>query len=242
MAEILIENLTFAYQKNHAVLQNINLKIDSGESVGIIGANGVGKSTLLKILIGLLPEYEGNVKIGEDTVSKKNLSAIRKRIGYVFQDSESQLFLPTVYEDVAFGPQNYGYAKEEVGKRVQEALEKVGISHLAERQIYRLSGGQKKLASIAAILALTPEIILFDEPTIALDPKNRRNLIQVVNELEGTKVIASHDLDMIWDTCDRAVLLSENRIICDGNAKEILSDKNLLEQYGLELPLSLQRK
>ncbi len=242
MTKILIENLTFAYQKNNPVLRRINLEISSGESVGIIGANGAGKSTLLKILIGLLPEYEGNVKIGENTVSKKNLGEIRRQAGYVFQDSESQLFLSTVYEDVAFGPKNYGYPKEEVQKRVFEALTKTGIENLAQRPIYSLSGGQKKLASIATILALTPEIILLDEPSIALDPKNRRNLIRVINEIEGTKVIASHDLDMVWDTCSRVVLLSENQIIRDGNAKEILSDQELLETHGLELPLSLQRK
>ena len=242
MTKILIENLTFAYQKNNPVLRGINLEISSGESVGIIGANGAGKSTLLKILIGLLPEYEGNVKIGENTVSKKNLGEIRRQAGYVFQDSESQLFLSTVYEDVAFGPKNYGYSKEEVRKRVFEALTKTGIENLAQRPIYSLSGGQKKLASIATILALTPEIILLDEPSIALDPKNRRNLIRVINEIERTKVIASHDLDMVWDTCSRVVLLSENQIIRDGNAKEILSDQELLETHGLELPLSLQRK
>ena len=143
---------------------------------------------------------------------------------------------------MAFGPKNYGYPKEEVQKRVFEALTKTGIENLAQRPIYSLSGGQKKLASIATILALTPEIILLDEPSIALDPKNRRNLIRVINEIEGTKVIASHDLDMVWDTCSRVVLLSENQIIRDGNAKEILSDQELLETHGLELPLSLQRK
>jgi cobalt/nickel transport system ATP-binding protein len=173
-------------------------------------------------------------------VNKKNLNEIRKKTGYVFQDSDSQLFMSTVFEDVAFGPRNYGVPEPEVKKRVMEALNKVHIEELRDRQIYRMSGGQKKLASIATILSMEPEIILLDEPSIALDPKNRRNLIGILNEMPETKIIASHDLDMILDTCDETILLADGSVVSSGPTEEILKNKELLEKYGLELPLCMQ--
>ena len=170
---------------------------------------------------------------------KENLSHIREHVGYVFQDSDSQLFLSTVEEDVAFGPKNYGLSDEEVKRRVEEALEKVHITHLRGKHNYKLSGGEKKLAAIATILSMEPDIIIMDEPSIALDPRNRRNLIGILNEISALKIITSHDLDFIMDTCSRALLLDEGRIIADGDVKEVLTDKKLLEEHGLELPLSL---
>lgn len=170
-------------------------------------------------------------------VEKKNLAKIREKTGYVFQDSESQLFMSNVYEDVAFAPRNYGYSEEEVKKRTEKALEMVHIQDIKEKQIYRLSGGQKKLASIATILSTNPEIILLDEPSVALDPRNRRNLIHILRELPGMKVIASHDMDLIWDTCSRIILMSGGRIIADGDTKKILTNRELLEEHGLELPM-----
>lgn len=241
MNEIAIENLSFAYGNGIEVLHDITLTVNKGENVGLIGANGAGKSTLLKLLVGLADGYRGNIRLDGLAVEKKNLAAIRAKTGYVFQDSESQLFLATVYEDVAFGPRNYGYAEEEVDRRVMEALGKVHLEELKERQIYRMSGGQKKLASIATILSMEPEIMLLDEPSVTLDPKNRRGLIHILNTIKETKIIASHDLDMIWDTCERTILLSEGKVIRDGKTQEILRDKALLEANGLELPLSMQR-
>ena len=175
-------------------------------------------------------------------VNKKNLSHIREHVGYVFQDSDSQLFLSTVGEDVAFGPQNYNLPDEEVKRRVDEALDKVHISHLRNKHNYKLSGGEKKLAAIATILSMEPDIIIMDEPSIALDPRNRRNLIGILNEIGALKIITSHDLDFIMDTCSRALLLDEGRIIADGSVKEILTDKKLLEEHGLELPLSMTNR
>ena len=169
----------------------------------------------------------------EKDLLKEKLAKIRERIGYVFQDSDSQLFMSTVYEDVAFGPRNYGYSKEEVDERVMHALEMVHIEELKDRQIYRMSGGQKKLASLATILAMQPEIILLDEPSVALDPRNRRNLISILNELPGLKFIATHDLDMVEQTCERTILLSDGVIAKDGLTREILEDKKLLEESGL---------
>lgn len=241
MGIIEIDHLTFAYPAGKNILNDISFSLNENETIGLIGANGVGKSTILKLMVGLIGGYQGRMSIGGLCVEKKNYTRIREQIGYVFQDSDSQLFLSTVYEDVAFGPRNYGYSREEVERRVMEALRAVHIEELKDRQIYKMSGGQKKLASIAAILSMKPKILLLDEPSVTLDPRNRRNLIHILDEMEGTKIIATHDLDMILDTCKRTVLLANGKIICDGNTEEILRDKQLLEENGLELPLSISR-
>ncbi len=237
-----LKNVSFSYISNIEVLSNINLNINKNESIGIIGANGVGKSTLLKLLVGLELGYTGEIFIDDVKVEKKKLSEIRQKIGYVFQDSDSQLFMPTIYEDVAFAPKNYGFSEEEVQNRTIEALKNVGIEDLKDKPIYHLSGGQKKLASIATVLSMKPDILIFDEPTIALDPRNRRKFIEVLNSLSGTKIVASHDLDLIYDTCEKTILISDGKIIKNGSTKEILNDKELLEDNGLELPLSLIKR
>ena len=236
-----IEHLDFSYEKNEQILFDITFSAKDGESIGLIGANGIGKSTLLKLMVGLYTDYSGRLEVAGHAVNSKNLYHIREHIGYVFQDSDSQLFMSTVEDDVAFGPKNYGYPKEEVDKRVSEALKRVHIEHLAKKQNYKLSGGEKKLSAIATILSMEPDIILMDEPSIALDPRNRRNLIGVLNEIDRLKLIASHDLDFIMDTCERVILLDEGRIKKDGSTKEILTDKELLESSGLELPLRYQQ-
>lgn len=239
---IKIEHLRFCYRADRYVLDDISLSVKKGESVGIIGSNGVGKSTFLKILVGLLPAYEGTVQIAGLLLEKRNYGEIRRKMGYVFQDSDSQLFMNTVREDVSFGPLNYGFSQEEVKRSVEEALRKTHLEHLADRHVYRLSGGEKKLAAIAGILALQQEegIILMDEPSVSLDPANRENLIQVIRQLRGAKLLASHDLDFIYDTCDRTVVLSGGKIVYDGDTKEVLRDKKFLEEYGLRLPLSFR--
>lgn len=235
------KNLSFSYEEDKAILKNINFRTNSHhEAIGIIGANGVGKSTLLKILVGLNLDFTGEVNIESIPVTKKTLGLIREKIGYVFQDSDSQLFMQTVYDDVAFQPRNYGLDEATVEKRVNQALNMVGIAHMKDKKIYKMSGGEKKLASIATILSMTPNIILMDEPSIALDPKNRRNLINILNQFDHIKIIASHDLDMVLDTCSRTILMANGTIIKDGSTKDILTDKVLLEENGLELPLCLQ--
>lgn len=178
-----IENLSFSYEKEQQVLSGINMTAHDGESIGIIGANGIGKSTLMKLLVGLFLDYEGTLEVAGHAVNKKNLNHIREHIGYVFQDSDNQLFLSTVEDDVAFGPRNYGLSEEEVERKVTEALKKVHIETLRDKQTYKLSGGEKKLASIATILSMEPDIIIMDEPSIALDPRNRKNLIKILNEI-----------------------------------------------------------
>ncbi len=234
-----VEQVSFEYEKGNPILQDLNLHVDKGESVGIVGANGVGKSTFLRLLVGLNLNFEGEIFIEGTPVKKDTLPEIRKKIGYVFQDSESQLFLSTAFEDIAFAPRNYGLPEDEVTRRVNHALEETGILYLRDKQIFKMSGGEKKLVSIATILSMMPDIILMDEPSIALDPKNRRNLIRILNSFDQVKIIASHDLDMILDTCERTILMSDGKIICDGRTKEILRDQKLLEDHGLELPLCL---
>lgn len=236
------KDLEYTYEAGNEVLKGITIEAHQGESIGLIGANGIGKSTFLKLLVGLLLDYKGELKIAAHDMNKKNLNHIREHIGYVFQDSDNQLFMTRVAEDIAFGPRNYGLSPAEVEERVEYALRQTHIEKLRDQQIYRLSGGEKKLAAIATVLAMKPDIMLLDEPSVALDPKNRRNLINLLNEITTLKIIASHDLDFIYDTCDRTILMHEGRIMADGSTKEILLDKDLLEKCGLELPLSFQRR
>lgn len=237
-----IKNLTFTYPdtKNNIVLKDLNLSIESNERVGLIGPNGVGKSTLLKILVGLLGEFE-NITVSNLNLKKKNFKDIRKQVGYIFQDSDSQLFMPTVYSDVSFAAKNYGYSSVDVKKRSEQALNQVGLLEKSDRLIYQLSGGEKKLVAIAGILTLEPKILLMDEPSSALDPKNRKNLIRILNELNCSLFIASHDLDFIYDTCDRVVLLHDGKIKKEGSVEQILKDEELLKACDLELPLRFQK-
>lgn len=237
-----VENLNFGYEKGKEVLKNISFHAGETDSIGLVGANGVGKSTLLKLLVGLDLGFAGSIRVEEIPVQKETLPQIREKIGYVFQDSDSQLFMATAYQDIAFAPRNYGLPEDEVERRVNRALEMTGITHLRDKQIFKMSGGEKKLVSIATILSMTPEIILMDEPSVALDPKNRRNLIRILNSYSHLKIIASHDLDMILDTCKRTILMANGEIICDGPTEKILSDRELLETNGLELPLCMQRR
>lgn len=237
-----MENVSYGYEKGKEVLKNLSFHGGETDSIGVVGANGVGKSTFLKLLVGLNLDYTGSIRIEDIPVQKETLPQIREKIGYVFQDSDSQLFMSTAYQDIAFAPRNYGLPEDEVARRVDKALEMTGITHLKDKQIFKMSGGEKKLVSIATILSMTPDIILMDEPSIALDPRNRRNLIRILNAFEHLKIIASHDLDMILDTCKRTVLMSGGEIICDGFTEEILTDRELLEANGLELPLCLQKR
>ena len=196
---ISVSHLSFGYDRKRMVLENINFQLKKGESVGLVGANGVGKSTLLRILVGLNTGFQGDVMVNNIPLEKKNLKTIRKNVGYVFQDADSQLFMSTVFDDVAFAPRNYGMSEAEVNEKTMEALKVVHIEQLKDKQIYKLSGGEKKLASIATILSTEPDVILMDEPSVALDPKNRRNLINILNQLNQAKIIASHDLNMIME-------------------------------------------
>lgn len=240
MVGLEVKEISFGYENKQKILREISFTANANEAIGIVGANGVGKSTLLKMMVGLLPIPSGEIFVEGVKLTEENLPKIREKMGFVFQDSDNQLFMPTVYEDIAFAPRNYGYLADEVDARVQHAMELTNTTHLAKKQIYKMSGGEKKLVSIATVLSMMPDIILMDEPTIALDPRNRRNLINILNSFSQIKIIASHDLDFILDTCERTILLSEGKIVCDGLTQEILTDRELMENNGLELPLRYQ--
>jgi len=233
-----LKNISFSYESGREVLHNVSFSLADGEAVGLIGANGAGKSTLLRILLGLLP-CRGEAVVDGKRVEKQNLAEIRRALGYVLQDSDSQMFMPTVWEDMLFGPLNYGLTRAEAEARAAAALETLGVAELKDRYNHKLSGGEKRMAAIAVVLAMEPKAILMDEPTTALDPVNRRAVIRAVNALPQTKLIASHDLDMIWDTCSRVILLSGGRVAADGPAEAILTDRALLEANRMELPLSV---
>ncbi len=234
-----VTDLSYTYPGGETVFSGLSFSVKEGESVGIIGPNGAGKSTLLKLLAGLLLPYGGSAVISGTPIEKKTLKDVRRKLGYVFQDSDSQLFMRTVEEDVAFAPQNYGFTKEETEARVQHALELVHMEAFRKRSVYRLSGGEKKLASLATVLSVSPEVLLLDEPYTALDPRNRANLIGVMNELPYTKLIAGHDLDLIWDCCERTIFLSGGRIIYDGATDALMRDTAFLNENGLLPPLSM---
>lgn len=234
------QNVKFSYESGKDVIHDMSFRIEKGESVGLIGANGAGKSTIMKLLLGLLQAVDGKVLIDGTEVKKETLGEIRAKLGFVLQNSDNQMFMPTVYEDMIFGPLNYGLSREVVDKRVDEVLERLGLEYLKHRYNHKISGGEKRMGAIATILAMEPAAILMDEPTSALDPYNRRLVINTIRELDQTKLIASHDLDMILDTCDRVILISGGRVAADGPAAEILSNKELLEANRMELPLRMQ--
>lgn len=241
---ISFENLSFSYDNVNPVLNNISFSINDGESVGLVGANGAGKSTLMKCLLGLLP-FNGKITAGGTEVCEKNFKEIRKNIGFVFQNSDNQMFMPSVIEDIIFGLVNYGMHKDEAEKKADKILADLNISELKTRRNHTLSGGEKRMAAIATVLAMEPQILMMDEPTSTLDPYNRRQIIKTVNSLSQTKIIASHDLDMILETCSRVILLSAgsqsgNKIAADGPAEEILKDRELLEAHRMELPFKFQ--
>ena len=232
------QHVSFAYEKDRPVLQDLSFRIEKGEAVGLIGANGAGKSSVMKLLLGLL-QGEGKILVDGVEVRKDTLAEIRRKLGFVLQNSDNQMFMPTVYEDMMFAPLNYMLTREEAEARVDAVLARLHLEHLKHRYNHKISGGEKRMAAIATVLAMEPEAVLMDEPTSALDPYNRRIVINTIRELDQTRIITSHDLDMILDTCDRVILLSEGKIVADGKASALLRDRELLERHRMELPLSI---
>ena len=240
MSHHLVEarELTFAYPDGTPALHGVSCRFTHGESVGIVGANGAGKSTLLLHFNGLLLPQSGEVRIGELPVTPGTRAQIHRTVGYVFQDADDQLFMPTVEEDVAFGPLNMGLPAEEVRVRVRAALEAVGAAQLAGRTPYRLSGGEKRAVAIAGVLAMSPSILVLDEPSAGLDPAARRRLIALLRTFTHTRIIATHDLDLVLDVCTRVLVLRDGRVQADGPPAAIFADAALLNRCGLESPLS----
>jgi len=233
-----IKNLSYSYPDGTIALKNIDLNVSQGDTLGIVGPNGAGKSTLLLHLNGIL-KANGNIKVLDSELNEKNLKLIRSKVGMVFQDPDNQLFMPTVFEDVAFGPLNMGFSKDEVKAVVRKALEKVDMLDAIGRISHHLSFGEKKRIAIATVLSMNPEILVLDEPTSNLDPKHRRELIKFLKDLDITKIIATHDLEMVLDICSRVVLIDNGAVIASGDTAEILSNKTLLESHSLEVPLSI---
>lgn len=233
-----IENLQVAYGGIQA-LRGIDMEVPDGKIVTLIGANGAGKSTLMKLLLGLV-QGQGRITVDGVTVESTNLPQVRRSLGCVLQNSDNQMFMPTVYEDMMFGPLNAMVPREEAERQVDEVLSALDITALKHRHNHRLSGGEKRMAAIATVLAMNPAAVLMDEPTSALDPYYRRVVIRAIGNMEQTKLIAAHDLDMIWDTCQRVILLDGGEIMADGPKETILRDKKLLEQHHMELPLRFQ--
>lgn len=229
-----IKNLNYTYPDGTEALKSINLDIFAGESLGIIGPNGAGKSTLLLHLNGILKD-KGQIKILGLEISEQNLPLIRSKVGLVFQDPDNQLFMPTVFDDVSFGPLNMGLAKQEVISYVQSALKEVDMLDSIKRTSHHLSFGEKKRISLATVLSMHPEILVLDEPSSNLDPKHRRQFINLLKKLNITKIIATHDLDLIAETCLRVALLDKGKIVAVGNTIDILMNKNLLETHSLEM-------
>jgi cobalt/nickel transport system ATP-binding protein len=235
-----VEDLAFRYPDGTAALRGVSFTIRHGESVAVVGANGAGKSTLLLHLNGYLAPAEGKVRVGDFPLTRSTVGEVRRTVGMVFQDPDDQLFMPTVGEDVAFGPVNLGLPPEEVEARVSEALARVGASGLRDRAPYHLSGGEKRVAAIATVLAMSPSILVMDEPSSNLDPRARRRLIELLAGFEHTRIVATHDLDMVLDLCERTIVMAEGRVTADGPTAEIFSDEALLAASGLEQPLRMQ--
>ncbi len=260
------ESLSYRYGSEKLALKSLDLEIPAGQCVALVGPNGAGKSTLLLHLNGILPEphhkwlgmlahehssgqrsdsqqvtSSGGVWIDGIRISKKTAPEIRRRVGLVFQDPDDQLFAMTVLEDVAFGPMNHGMTRSEALDLAQECLSQVGLAHVGQRSPNQLSFGERKRVCLAGVLACRPTILVMDEPTANLDPRARRRFLELIAGLSMTKFLATHDLEMVLEVCDRAVLLDEGSIVADDLPRVVLSDRELVEKHGLEVPPSLAR-
>lgn len=234
--DIQINRVSFTYPDGHLALKNVSAQLRKGEKVALVGPNGAGKSTLLAHLNGIVEKQKGQLAICGLEVVKQNLGKIRALVGLVFQSPDDQLFSPTVYDDVAFGPIYQGLPANEVHTRVIEALQKVYMEDYARRVSHHLSVGEKKRIAIATVLSMNPEILVLDEPSAGLDPRARRTLIHLLKELPQTMIVATHDLPMVKELLPRTIIMDRGEIVADGNTSQILSDIDLLTAHGLEMP------
>ena len=239
-----LRSLSFRYADGTAALTDVSLSVAPGECVALLGPNGSGKSTLLHHLNGILPERlptaHGTVLIGGVMVSAETVAEVRRQAGLLFQDPDDQLFCSTVSDDVAFGPQQMGLSPAAVAVRVREALERVGLSGLANRPPHHLSTGEKRRACLAGVLACSPGILVLDEPSSGLDPRGRRELLSLLKSIPATKLIATHDLELVVELCPRSIILDRGRVVADGPTLELLNDEPLMLRHGLERPHVLQ--
>ena len=228
--------MSYAYPDGVEALKGVSFEIRHGEKVALVGPNGAGKSTLLLHLNGLLLPSKGGVNVGDIPVTRKTQSLVLQSVGLVFQDADDQLFMPTVEEDVAFGPLNMGLPHEEVQRRVTAALEAAGVLHLLKKSSNRLSGGEKKRVAIATVLAMEPNILVMDEPTASLDPRARRQIIDLIGSFSHTCLIATHDIEMVWELCPRTLVMWGGRVMADGETHSLFTNRELVEKAGLEVP------
>lgn len=235
-SQLVCHDLGYTYPDGVPALSGVDFKLEPGERVALVGPNGAGKTTLFALLSGLLVPETGRILLDGQALHPGRFYS---QTGLVMQQPDDQLFCPTVREDVAFGPSNLGWSAEVVADRVAEALARVGATALSERPVHHLSGGEKRRVAIAGILAMQPRLILFDEPSASLDIRNRRRLIQLLQEMKQTLVIASHDLEFLLELCDRVLLLDEGRVVADGPIQDILADEALMAAHGQEKPHSL---
>jgi cobalt/nickel transport system ATP-binding protein len=237
-----ITRLNYSYPDGNRALEAIDLDLQVGERVAIVGPSGAGKSTLLLQLNGIL-RGSGLVRVMGQSVADGDLKLIRRQVGLVFQDPNDQLFCPTVYEDIAFGPQNLGVSGQEIQKRIEKALSDVMLDYsYAARSAHHLSHGERKRVALATVLVMEPAILALDEPTSNLDPGSRRHLIALIAALPATLILATHDLEMVLSLCTRTIVMDHGKIRADGETRQILADAPLMEKHGLEVPLSLRMR
>jgi len=236
---IRVDDVSFSYPDGLEALKNISCSIGRGEKVALIGPNGAGKSTLMSLLNGVEMPLSGRVVVGGLEVARENLIAVRRQVGIVFQDPDDQLFCPTVFDDVAFGPLNLGLPPDEIHARVQEALALVGLTGFEQRSSFHLSFGERKRLALATVLSYQPDILVFDEPSTNMDPLNRRRMINWLQTSDKTILLCTHDLDIALEVCNRCLVLVGGRLVADGQAREVLYDRDFLEANNLELPLAL---
>ena len=239
MLAVKTENLSYSYPDGTSALQEISIAVREGEKIAIIGPNGSGKSTLITLLNGVR-QGKGLLEILGLSLNRQNLKQIKQWVGVVFQNPDDQLFCPTIFEDVSFGPLNQGLSAGEVRQRVDTALQSVGLEGYEKRSSFHLSFGERKLASLATVVAMDPRIIALDEPTSNLDLSHRRKIIRWLQKKSHTIILTTHDLDMVLETCQRVLILNKGRIVADGHSQELLKDRIILEQNDLELPLRMQ--
>lgn len=239
---LLFDDVHYRYPNGYEALRGVSFRVTHGEKVALVGANGAGKSTLLLHTDGLLMPSQGEVVMGGITLTRRTLPLVRQSVGFVFQDSDNQLFMPTVEEDVAFGPSNMRLKPAEIERRVVDALEAVGALHLRKSSPFQLSGGQKKRVAIATVLSMEPSILVMDEPTSNLDPRARRQIIDLIRRFRHTTLIATHDMEMVLDLCDRTIVMKDGKIVADGSTQHVFGDLALLEDCGLEQPAELRLK
>lgn len=234
-----VQNLSYTYPDGTKALEGVSFSINTGCKAAILGPNGAGKSTLIRLLNGTMVG-EGQIVIDSVEISKKTISELHQKVGVVFQNPDDQLFCPTIFEDVAFGPLNLGLSEREISMRVNEALQEVGLTGYEQRSSFHLSFGERKSACLATVLAMKPLIYIFDEPSSNLDPFHRRRIIEFIQRLDKTVLVATHDLDLVLDTCTDILLLNRGQLVTRGDL-DMLKDRTLLQQNNLELPFRYQK-